>query len=523
MKSIWILFFTLLFFSKLTAVMTWSAPTTLSSAGVDSSEPRVAIDPNGNAVAVWVENGFVTASTQLIGGMWTMPFTLSNAGASTPRLGVDNSGNAVVIWLEAGVVTASNYTFSMSSWSAAVSVSSATATMPALSVQTNGNAVAVWVRGTAIEASTQLFGMAWSASTPISATGADNPSIAIGANGTVVTVWHIVVSGNDTIQSASATVGGAWAAAINVLPVAPGFIHNYPKVAVDSNGNTIAVWFRYNFQSPDYLNVATISSSLPHGAVAWTPIPTALSQIFGLRNPATQFLRIGFDGTGNAAALWTSSFDGETFNVESATRSVNGLWSPSVYSVYQNRYALAADFSNTSIGDNLDVFMLWDGASVIIQSAESNENGYFTQSFWTNNVTISQGTNNAYPRCAASVIGTTKNAVAVWIGYDGMNNVIQTSTGLRTVFSPPTITPPVTQAVNDYHTFQDYYNTINWTASPGANYYAIYRDGVYVGLVDSNTLQFIDHNQIQNGPLTYGVAAIGSQAEHSGLATISYP
>lgn len=341
MKNMWALLISLLFLPNLSAVneMRWAAmPTTISTAGVDSSDPRVAMDLNGNSVAIWIENSIINASTLLLNGMWTAPTPLSNSEASSPRLGVDSNGNAVAVWLEAEVVTAANYDFSRSTWSAAVSVSSATATSPSLSVQANGNAVVVWVRNSAIEAATQLFGMSWGAAAAISSTPADNPHVSIGVNGKVVAVWHLVISGNDALQSSSATVGGAFATPLNILLVAPGFNHNYPKVAVDSNGNAIVVWFRYNFQSPEYLNVVTLTSSLPSSAAAWSPIPTVLSQNLGLRNPANAVLRVSFDGTGNATALWISSFDGKTFNVESSSRAVNGLWTPSIFATSRNLY-----------------------------------------------------------------------------------------------------------------------------------------------------------------------------------------
>lgn len=170
--------------------------------------------------------------------------------------------------------------------------------------------------------------------------------------------------------------------------------------------------------------------------------------------------------------------------------------------------------------------MFYDGNSIIIQSSESNDNGYFAQTMWSSPIMISQDSDNAYPRCSASITGeTTKNGVAVWTGYDGSNAVIMASTGSKTLISPPTVNSPVKQNLQNYITFQDYYNTVTWSASPtmGITFYVIYRDGVYLTQVDSSTLQFVDNNQIQDGSVTYGVASLTGQSEHSAIATVSFP
>ena len=135
-----------------------------------------------------------------------------------------------------------------------------------------------------------------------------------------------------------------------------------------------------------------------------------------------------------------------------------------------------------------------------------------------------KGTENGFPRVAASVNGDTVNAAAVWIEFDGMSNVIAASNGLRTSIAAPT-SLTVTQSTNNFNVFTEFFNTLSWTAStsPNIDKYNIYRDGVFFTAVDFFTTQIIDHNAVQNGSVTYGVAAIDTSGSVSSIATVSFP
>ncbi len=77
MKKIWILIFTICAFSRLLGDnINWSNPVTISTAGATASEPRVVIDVNGNATAVWSESSLVKASSQPAGevGVFLRPY-----------------------------------------------------------------------------------------------------------------------------------------------------------------------------------------------------------------------------------------------------------------------------------------------------------------------------------------------------------------------------------------------------------------------------------------------------------------
>jgi hypothetical protein len=82
----------------------YGAAQTLSASGRDASEPQVAFDPSGNAIAVWTRfDGAVTrieSAFRPAGGSFGAATPISAAGqnASAPRLSIDASGRAVAVW-----------------------------------------------------------------------------------------------------------------------------------------------------------------------------------------------------------------------------------------------------------------------------------------------------------------------------------------------------------------------------------------------------------------------------------------
>jgi hypothetical protein len=136
----------------------WQAPVDLSAAGRDAADPRVAVDAQGNAVAVWYgdngDNLIVQGAVRAAGGAWQAPVDLSAAGhnASFPQVAVDAQGNAVAVWnqydganrlIVQGAVRPAGGV-----WQAPIDVSAAgqNAYLPQVAVDAQGNAAAVWTR-----------------------------------------------------------------------------------------------------------------------------------------------------------------------------------------------------------------------------------------------------------------------------------------------------------------------------------------------------------------------------------------
>lgn len=516
MRNFFILLFTICSCSQVTFAdeYTWSMPVRISTAGATASDPKVVIDANGNATAIWIESGIVKASSLPAGMTWsTPPTSLSGAGASSPRLGIDSSGNVTAIWLEAGVVEAASLPFG-GSWSAETALSGAgTATSPDLAVDTSGNAIAVWVQsGSSIQSATKLAAGSWPVSPDTisgSTSSPTSPSISIGANGTVIAVWHALSSSNDVIYSASKTISvGTWGSPLSFFQGTATFMHNYPQVIVDANGNATAIWLRYNFSSSIYQNITVLSSSLPVNSASWS-IPSILTTGGEILDITKISKQISVDTNGNVIAFWSMSYDASTYNVEASTKPNGGSWLPlqSLWVGVLFPYQVGVT-SNNSTGSTLAAYMMFDGSSIVIKAHEGNIS-IPRMTGWKMPITISAGADNGYPWVATSLNGQTLKAVAVWVNFDNVSNVIVAATASKSTIAPPT-NLAVSQSTNNYNIFTEYSNMISWTPSISSNIaaYIIYRNGIYFTSVDYFISQIVDHNAANSGTVTYGVSAL---------------
>ena len=500
----------------------WSVPTVISTALTNASDPHAMIDSNNNTTAVWIENGLIRASSLPSGGSWSAPVTISNAlnTASNPKLGLDSSGNVTAMWIENTQVVSATLPFG-GSWSASTTISGSGASNLAFVVDASGNAVAVWARSGFIESSTRHLG-SWSLVSVLSLSNSSNPTVAISSFGTAIAAWHSSSTGNDVITANILTLStNTWGTSKNVFSGTAAVFHNYPKIALDSNGNAIVAWFRYNLvDSTSYENVQVITSSLTAGGSSWQ-LPQLISNP-GIVNPANLSIKLKIDSFGNAMLIWINSYDGLNYVVESSQKIFGAPSWPSFASPQiPTLYSLAIDLQIAS-GNVLLTSMGWDGVSSINIQSQETSSGQPGQQNWTVQQIFSTGSDNAYPSASFSVSGSTLNAVAVWVHFDGTNIVIHASSGTESVIAPPG-SVSATQSSTNFGVYTDYVNTITWSASsnPTIIQYNLFRNGVFFFGTDSSTFQFEDHNQILNGTIVYGVAAMTSSSRQSDIISFT--
>lgn len=497
--------------------LTWSAPQTISTALTDTSSPRAVVDSNNNITAVWVENNIIKARSLPSGGSWSTPVAISNVlnTSSNPTLAIDSGGNVTALWVENTTIKTATLPFG-GSWSTSTSISDSGATYPSLAVDSSDNAVAVWNRNGFIESSTRISGT-WSLVAVLSAANSTFAHVAISDSGTALAAWHTLSGGADAIVTNLLTVSSnTWGTPKNVIPITAAHLHNYPKIAIDANGNAAIAWFRYDLLDDSaFQNVQVLISNLTAGATAWA-LPTILTAS-GLRDPADLIIKLRFDSNGNALAVWTNSYDGQTFTLESSKQMFGGVWSIPVLLQAPSLYSFSFDVGIAS-GTTLMANTVWDDVSAIqIVSQETDSTNPLDQ-VWTIPAVASTGDSGNNPRCAISVSGSTVNGVITWVSFDGINNVINVSLGSDTTVEPPS-NISVSQDVTDFGVYQDYTNTITWDASPNLDLiqYNIYRNGVFFAATDTSTLEFVDHNTGQGETVTYGVGALTTFYRQSDL------
>jgi hypothetical protein len=145
---------------------TWQAPVDLSEAVSEydepnhreASEPSVAVDEQGAAIATWGREAGVQASSRPADGAWEAPVDLSppDESARNPQVAFDGQGNALAVWsleLPSGFsVVQSAFKPSGGTWQAPGDISGQTrGAYPQIAVDGQSDAVAAWTGGAGIE------------------------------------------------------------------------------------------------------------------------------------------------------------------------------------------------------------------------------------------------------------------------------------------------------------------------------------------------------------------------------------
>ncbi|NNK07183.1 MAG: Ig-like domain-containing protein [Myxococcales bacterium] len=136
----------------------WGEPVLIEIRNAGSARfPRVALDPNGNAVAVWAQwdgtrrNIWANRFTPSAGWGVAEPIETDNVGdAFSPQVALDPNGNAVAVWRQYDGTRFNiwaNRFKPAAGWGVAEPIETddaGDASSPQVGVDPNGNAVAVW-------------------------------------------------------------------------------------------------------------------------------------------------------------------------------------------------------------------------------------------------------------------------------------------------------------------------------------------------------------------------------------------
>ena len=239
----------------------WSAPQDLTPTTEASSDPRVAVSPSGDVVAIWKSaptaggNGVTRVRVKPAGGDWGPEQTISTPGNDTndARVVIDPSGNALAAWND---FTDQQIKFATHSgggaWTAPQPLSAATpqAFDMTLAVNAAGAALAVWRQ---TDATTKVrnfvaarpaggsFGPPQAVSAPDRNAGGD-PSVALAPDGTGFVAFDQQDGSVFTTWAAVAPPGGSFGTAQELSAPDAGSAVNDPQIAVDASGNAIAEW-----------------------------------------------------------------------------------------------------------------------------------------------------------------------------------------------------------------------------------------------------------------------------------------
>ena len=254
-----------------TAAVKISPQTAGSGSQGSAYAPEVAMDGNGNAIAAWQQldadaNSVVLAARFTPAGQWEQAQSIDSGTAgyeSWPQVAMDPGGNAVAVWhgddSQGGRIFASSYT-PRDGWTDAQRINSptdvGTARGPDVAMDAGGNAIAVWVQADYEDdvwtdrvwsnRFTQERG--WGTAESFETTDTsypEDPQVSMNAGGTAIAIWQRVETGPEryTIWSARYDPARGWEPQTQVDTDRGDQDYGYdPQVAVDPFGDALAVW-----------------------------------------------------------------------------------------------------------------------------------------------------------------------------------------------------------------------------------------------------------------------------------------
>jgi len=389
----------------------------------DAQYPQVAMDTNGNAIAVWYlsdgtrdniwSNRYVTGTGW---GTAELIETDNTGDAQFPQVAMDTNGNAIAVWFQfipTRYEILSNRYVTGTGWGTAELIEDNTgdACDPQIDMDTNGNAIAVWNHfgGTRnnILSNRYVTGTGWGTAELIETdnTGdAWDPQVVIDTNGNAIAVWFQFIPTRYEILSNRYVTGTGWGTA-ELIEDNTGDAWD-PQVVIDTNGNAIAVWYqtdgtRYNIWSNRYVT-----------GTGW-----GTAELIEDNTGDAQFPQVAMDTNGNAIAVWYQ-FDGTRDNIWS-NRYVTGTG-------WGTAELIETDNNGDACDPQIDMDTNGNAIAVWYQSDGTQDN------IWANRYVVDAGwgtaelieTINRHARHPQVAIDTDGNAIAVWYQSDGTRDNI---------------------------------------------------------------------------------------------------
>lgn len=424
----------------------WSGATPVEISAENADQPHVAYNASGHAMAVWTQ--FDGAVTSIWASKFDQPSNtwrkaalveqITGGNAAGPSVSVDEAGNALVVWQQrvAGgasqwSIYANHFRISTGTWSpTAEPIETGTAgdaLVPTVVVDSSGNGIAVWRQFDGSQFNiwaNRYTGSTTSWGTPTllesDDTGnADAPRIAMDANGNAMAIWsQKVFNWNSILSNRFDASTGGWGTA-TLVETNDTNNAKFPEVAMDATGNAVVVWEHWeNRPDKGFIGPSRIASNRFNvGAGTWgTPVFVDADPRIG------QFPDVTMDGAGNALAAWTQGDDAVASRFDAGT----GTWGTPVLIETNNvgpegveRVRIAAD----TAGNTIAVWDQFDGTEINIFS---NRYSVGTGAWGTAELIETDNAGSARGvRIAKNALNG--NALAVWTQED--------SNGLRSIMS----------------------------------------------------------------------------------------
>jgi hypothetical protein len=306
----------------------------LSDPSAFAMSPDVASDAQGDAVAVWLQfdgaNFRVQAAYRPAEGSFGAPQTLSVAGyeAREPRVAMNAAGEAAIVWSLGSGLGEEAQVSSVAPGGVFGSAQSLTgfvgaASMPQVALDSRGDAIAVWEgwdgANIRIQESSRPAGGSFGAPEFLSPAGnnAGTPQIAFDSGEDALAVWRFDGSPASTIQGDYRPGGGAFGGPQTISTSSPQPAQA-PQVGFDAAGDGIVAWQQSDGSEPRiYASVRAPGSSGSFDAQ-------------GTLDPGGQEAyepSVAGDGLSGTIVSW-KTFNGATNSTQAAVRPAGGSFGP---------------------------------------------------------------------------------------------------------------------------------------------------------------------------------------------------
>ena len=288
-----------------------------------SSNGRIAVAPDGSAVAAWAQalpNGsdFVLQySRRPPGGRFSAPVTVAGTtGAGSVDVAVDRDASATIAFLQGTTVRAMRVP--RSGPASAPETIDTDGSFLSLAVGNQGRAVVAYVKSVVVRSAvrggaTGEFADAQTISLPSGTNELSDVDAAVGDTGAAAVVWTHVTGGRTLVEANTrepngnfTTTGGS------ISDTTPGFSADQGAVAIDATGRATVLW-----------------RDATRGRIAFADRPPGASSVFSppdFASASTEIAErpdVGVAPNGTAVGVWVLSNAG-TGIVEAALRAAGG-------------------------------------------------------------------------------------------------------------------------------------------------------------------------------------------------------
>ncbi len=347
----------------------WGAPVLLEVSTYIASQPQVAMNDNGDAIAVWQQTSATSSNiwaSHYDGTSWSVPALIETddtGSAGFPQINIDNSGNALAVWRHhdgtRNNVMANRYTAGDGWGTAALieSVDTDNVSGIKMAMDGSGNALVVWdqydgnrdnIWANRFDSNTT----SWDGAVQIDNNdtgGAYTAQITMNDAGNAVAIWQQRDGIDDNIAANTYIAGSGWGTA-EVIDNRTERA-DYMNVAIDANGNALAIW-----QQSDGAFESVYSNYYTAGSGWGTP---ELIESSDNAVPYDSLIQIAMDANGNGIATWPFYY---------AT--------PGYSNIAVNRYVAGSGWSGvTLVHDNVGTTDYADYPNIFI---DSSGNGVLT-------------------------------------------------------------------------------------------------------------------------------------------------